>query len=365
MGQEVSEGDAIIELTLSEAAAAKPVSDTQTSQEPATPAAQPADKIDQADHQYDTDLLVIGSGPGGYTAAFRAADLGLNVTLIERYSTIGGVCLNVGCIPSKALLHAAKVIEESKDAEDFGLTFNAPEIDLQKLLNWKSGVVSGLTGGLAQLAKQRKVKIVNGFAKFTSDHAVSVESDGKHDTISFKNAVIAAGSRAVKIPGFPYDDPRLIDSTGALALSDIPETMLVIGGGIIGLEMATVYHALGTKICVVEMMDALIPGADKDLVRPLQRRIQKQYENIWLKTKVTGIEAQDDGLKVSFEGAKAPETALFDRVLVAIGRTPNGATIDADKAGVKVSERGFIEVDALQKTNVPHIFAIGDLVGQP
>jgi len=374
IGQEVSQGNAIVELQLSDSpagAATPPESDalesstTDGSVSISTTVQQNTLVTDADSGEYDADLIVIGSGPGGYTAAFRAADLGLKTILIERYDRLGGVCLNVGCIPSKALLHAAKVIEEAQDASDFGLSFAAPKIDTNKLLSWKAGIVGNLTGGLAQLAKQRKVMVVNGTAQFASDHRIEVKTDQGTETFSFKQAIIAAGSQAVKIPGFPYDDPRLIDSTGALEMQGVPNSMLVIGGGIIGLEMATVYHALGSKISVVEMMDALIPGADKDLVRPLQRKIAKQYDNIWLKTRVTGIEAQKQGLKVSFEGPKAPESQLFDKVLVAVGRSPNGAKLDAGKAGVQVTERGLIEVDDQQRTNVPHIYAIGDLVGQP
>jgi dihydrolipoamide dehydrogenase len=372
IGQEVKAGDAIVEVEVSaeqntiEATAPADTTTTQTKTEPAT--RDPAENTKpspQSDEEYDSDLVVIGSGPGGYSAAFRAADLGLKTLLVERYPVIGGVCLNVGCIPSKALLHAAKVIEEAHDAEGFGLSFGKQEIDIEKLLDWKSGIVSKLTGGLTQLAKQRKVTVVQGVASFTSAHGIEVASNGKTQGISFKQAIIAAGSQAIQIPGFPNDDPRLIDSTGALAMDDMPSSMLVIGGGIIGLEMATVYHALGCQISVVEMMDALIPGADPDLVRPLQRKISKQYENIWLGTRVTGIEAQENGLEVSFDGAKAPDTQTFDRVLVAVGRSPNGAKLMAENAGVKVTERGFIEVDNQQRSNVPHIFAIGDLVGQP
>ncbi len=368
IGQEVNAGEAIVELTVStEQVETGTVAEVDT-----TPEVEAVETTEtkagvstDTDGEYDADVVVIGSGPGGYTAAFRAADLGLKTILIERYPIIGGVCLNVGCIPSKALLHAAKVIEEAEDAENFGVSFGKAKIDTEKLLSWKAGIVKKLTGGLGQLAKQRKVNVVQGLARFTSDHSIAVSSEESTQSISFNQAIIAAGSQAVKIPGFPDDDPRLIDSTGALAMEDVPSSMLVIGGGIIGLEMATVYHALGCKISVVEMMDALIPGADPDLVRPLQRKINKQYENIWLNTKVTGIEALKAGLKVSFEGAKAPETQIFDKVLVAVGRSPNGAKLDADKAGIRVTERGFIEVDDQQRTNVPHIFAIGDLVGQP
>jgi dihydrolipoamide dehydrogenase len=374
IGQEVNAGEPIVELSLAsgqpgdkseETPPAGEASSEQISPKPAQTTASPSVASDDTGAEYDAEVIVIGSGPGGYTAAFRAADLGLKTILVERYPIIGGVCLNVGCIPSKALLHAAKVIEEAEDAENFGINFGKAKIDTDKLLSWKSGIVNKLTGGLAQLAKQRKVKVVQGIASFTSDHSINVVSGDNTQSLSFKHAIIAAGSQAVKISSFPDDDPRLIDSTGALAMEEIPGSMLVIGGGIIGLEMATVYHALGCKVSVVEMMDALIPGADPDLVRPLQRKISKQYENIWLSTRVTGIEAQNKGLKVNFEGKKAPESETFDRVLVAVGRSPNGAKLDADKAGVDVTERGFIDVDNQQRTNVPHIFAIGDLVGQP
>jgi dihydrolipoamide dehydrogenase len=374
IGQEVNAGEPIVELSLAseqpddESEETPPAGEASSEQKPPKPAqttSSPSVALDDTGAEYDAEVIVIGSGPGGYTAAFRAADLGLKTILVERYPIIGGVCLNVGCIPSKALLHAAKVIEEAEDAENFGINFGKAKIDTDKLLFWKSGIVNKLTGGLAQLAKQRKVKVVQGIASFTSDHSINVVSGDNTQSFSFKHAIIAAGSQAVKIPGFPDDDPRLIDSTGALAMEEVPGSMLVIGGGIIGLEMATVYHALGSKISVVEMMDALIPGADPDLVRPLQRKISKQYENIWLSTRVTGIEAQKKGLKVNFESKKAPESETFDRVLVAVGRSPNGAKLAADKAGVEVTERGFIEVDNQQRTNVPHIFAIGDLVGQP
>ncbi len=324
-----------------------------------------ADSHDESAPDTDIDVVVIGSGPGGYTAAFRAADLGLKIVLIERYPNLGGVCLNVGCIPSKALLHSAKVIDDAKDANQFGISFNQPKVDIKQLGVWKNSVVSSLTGGLAKLAKQRKVTVIQGFATFSSPHSLSVEHEGKTQSIDFKHAIIAAGSTSVKVPDFPHDDPRLIDSTGALLLDDIPKKLLIIGGGIIGLEMATVYHALGSQVSVVEMMDGLMSGADPDLVRPLQRRITKQYEHIWLNTKVTAIKAQKSGLKVHFEGDKAPDSAIFDKVLVAVGRSPNGKVINAKAAGVDVTDRGFIEVDDQQRTNQSHIFAIGDLVGQP
>jgi dihydrolipoamide dehydrogenase len=315
----------------------------------------------------NTQVVVLGSGPGGYTAAFRAADLGLNVVLIERYPTLGGVCLNVGCIPSKALLHTAKVITEAEETANHGVTFSAPNIDLDALRNWKSNdVVAKLTGGLAQMAKQRGVTVVVGVGAFTSANQISVtDNDGKITTIGFENAIIAAGSHATKFPNAP-DDERIMDSTGALALADIPKRMLVIGGGIIGLEMGTVYDALGTKVSVVEFMDGLVQGCDRDLVRPLQKRMEKRFEAIMLSTKVSKIEAKQDGIHVSFDGEDAPkENQVYDRVLVSIGRRPNGKNIGAELAGVAVDERGFIAVDKQMRTNVAHIFAIGDIVGQP
>ena len=311
------------------------------------------------------EVLVLGAGPGGYTAAFRAADLGKQVVLIEKHTKLGGVCLNVGCIPSKALLHVAKVISEAEDVAHHGVTFAKPTIDIDGLRNWKESIIKKLTGGLTALARQRKVQVVQGSAKFTSPNHVAVEiKDGKK-TISFDTAIIAAGSSVARIPGFPYDDPRIIDSTGALQLQDVPKRLLIIGGGIIGLEMATVYEALGSKITVVELMDQLMPGADKDLVKPLHKRIEKRYEAIYLKTKVSKIEAQKSGLKVTFEGEQAPEPQLYDRVLMAVGRRPNGRDIAADAAGVTVNERGFIPVNIQMRTNVPHIYAIGDIVGDP
>lgn len=312
------------------------------------------------------EVVVLGGGPGGYTAAFRAADLGRQVVLVERYPVLGGVCLNVGCIPSKALLHAAKVIQEAQESSSFGLNFGSPNVDLDKLRDWKNKVVKTLTTGLAGLAKQRKVSIVNGVGKFSSDRMLQVETADGTKTVSFDHAIIAAGSQPVQIPGFPHDDPRMMDSTDALELAEVPKRLLIIGGGIIGLEMATVYHALGSKITVVELMDQIIPGCDADLVKPLYQRIKKQYENIFLKTKVTRIEAKSEGLQVYFEGGEgAPESDLFDRILVAVGRKPNGNLIGAENAGVKVDDKGFIPVDTCQRTNVPHIYAIGDIVGNP
>ena len=313
------------------------------------------------------EVVVLGSGPGGYTAAFRAADLGKQVVLIERYSTLGGVCLNVGCIPSKALLHTAKVITEAEETAYHGVTFSAPNVDLEQLRNWKANdVVGKLTAGLSSMAKQRAVTVVQGLGKFTGPNQIAVTSaDGKITTVSFDNAIIAAGSQATKFPGAP-DDERIMDSTGALALADIPKRMLVIGGGIIGLEMGTVYDALGTQVSVVEFTDGLVQGCDRDLVRPLQKRMEKRFESIMLSTKVAKMEAKKDGIHVSFEGEGAPkQSQVYDRVLVSIGRKPNGKNIGVENAGVAVNEWGFINVDKQMRTNVAHIFAIGDIVGQP
>jgi dihydrolipoamide dehydrogenase len=315
--------------------------------------------------QLKTEVLVLGGGPGGYTAAFRAADLGKQVTLVERYPVLGGVCLNVGCIPSKTLLHVAAVLNEAEEISPAGISFAKPDIDLGKLRDWKNNVSSQLTVGLAALAKQRNITIIKGTGRFVSDTQVLVEDGSDTQSIEFTQAIIAVGSQPVKIPSFPNDDPRLMDSTDALNLEDIPNKLLIIGGGIIGLEMATVFSALGSKITVVEMQDQIIPGCDKDLVRPLMQRIKKQYDNIFLETQVKNIEATEDGLKVSFAGKDAPETDVFDKVLVAVGRRPNGLLIDADKAGVNVDERGFISVDKQQRSNVKHIFAIGDVTGNP
>jgi dihydrolipoamide dehydrogenase len=310
-------------------------------------------------------MLVLGSGPGGYTAAFRAADIGLDTVLVERYASLGGVCLNVGCIPSKALLHAAAVIDEAKHASDYGVSFGEPKIDLDALRSYKEKVVGQLTKGLAGMAKQRKVRVVAGTGKFISANELEVTGEGGTQLIRFEQCIIAAGSQAVKLPGFPWDDKRVMDSTDALELAEIPKKLLVVGGGIIGLEMATVYRALGSEVTVVEFLDQLMPGADPDLVKPLADRLKKQGVAVYLKTKAAGTEALKEGIKVSFEGEKAPEAQVFDRVLVAVGRSPNGGKIAADKAGVGVTDRGFIPVDRQMRTNVPHIFAIGDLVGNP
>jgi len=310
-------------------------------------------------------IVVLGAGPGGYTAAFRAADLGLDTVLIERYPSLGGVCLNVGCIPSKALLHAAAVIDEAAHATDYGVTFGKPTIALDVLRDYKTKVVGKLTGGLAGMCRQRKVRVVTGVGRFVSANEIEVVNGGERKLVRFEQCIIAAGSQALKLPGFPWDDPRMMDSTDALELTDIPKKLLVVGGGIIGLEMATVYHALGSEVTVVELMEQLMPGTDTDLVKPLADRLKKQGVAIHLKTKVAKVEASKKGLTATFEGEKAPDATVFDRVLVAVGRAPNGGKLDAAKAGVNVSERGFIAVDRQMRTNVPHIFAIGDLVGNP
>ncbi|PSV43823.1 dihydrolipoyl dehydrogenase [Photobacterium indicum] len=309
-------------------------------------------------------VVVLGAGPAGYSAAFRCADLGLETVLIERYSTLGGVCLNVGCIPSKALLHVAKVIEEAKAMADHGIVFGEPQTDISKIRLWKEKVVNQLTGGLGGMAKMRKVTVVNGFGKFTGPNSIVVEGE-ETTTINFDNAIIAAGSRPIKLPFIPHEDPRIWDSTDALELNEVPEKLLVMGGGIIGLEMGTVYHALGSKIDVVEMFDQVIPAADKDIVKVYTKRIKNKF-NLMLETKVTAVEAKEDGIYVSMEGKKAPaEPIRYDAVLVAIGRVPNGQLFDAGVAGIEVDERGFIHVDKQMRTNVPHIHAIGDIVGQP
>jgi dihydrolipoamide dehydrogenase len=327
----------------------------------APPGTQAAEKTEQAERS--TKLLVLGAGPGGYTAAFRAADLGLQVTLVERSPALGGVCLNVGCIPSKALLHAAKVIDDAEAMSAHGITFGAPAIDLPRLRAWKASVVKKLTGGLKVLAKQRKVDVVQGSARFVSAHVVEVKSDTGTTRIRFEQCIIAVGSEATRLPGLP-EDPRVMDSTGALELPAAGK-LLIIGGGIIGLEMACVYAALGSRVSVVELLPQLIPGCDADLVRPLEKRIRARYEQILTATKVVKVEALPEGLRVTFAGDKAPAPQLFDRVLVAVGRVPNGAFIGADAAGIAVSDRGFIPVDKQLRTNVPHIFAVGDVARPP
>ena len=313
------------------------------------------------DATHSAQLVVIGSGPGGYTAAFRAADLGMNVILIERWPVLGGVCLNVGCIPSKALLHAAKVIDDAEAMADHGVVFGKPTIDAKKLRGWKNEVVGKLTGGLSTMARQRKVQVITGVAKFESANRLRLDND---ETVDFENCIIAAGSEPVMLPNLP-DDPRIVDSTGALEIGSIPQRLLVVGGGIIGLEMACVYNALGTEVSVVELMDQLMPGTDKDLLRPFVKIVKDRYDAIMLKTKVTGMRATVPGIEVTFEGDKAPSVGVYDRVLVAIGRRANGDKLDAQNAGVQVDERGIIEVDRQMRTNVSHIFAIGDLAGGP
>jgi dihydrolipoamide dehydrogenase len=382
VGDTVSEGSVILMLESSQAqpssspsltgggmAAASTASHSTSSPLPNPPPMGEGTNVSLREPKFKGDLhaevVVLGAGPGGYTAAFRAADLGKQVILIERDDNLGGVCLNVGCIPSKALLHVAKVITEAEEVSHHGVTFAQPKIDINKIRSWKESVIGKLTGGLAGLAKQRKVQVVHGEGKFSSTNSIVVNSKDGQKTITFDHAIIAAGSSVARIPGFPYDDPRIIDSTGALALQDIPNRMLIIGGGIIGLEMATVYDALGSKISVVELMDQLIPGADRDLVKPLHNRIAKRYEAIYLKTKVSKIEAKKEGMFVTFEGDNAPAPQLYDRVLMAVGRRPNGREINAEAAGVTVNERGFIPVNKQQHTNIPHIYAIGDIVGDP
>lgn len=310
-----------------------------------------------------TEVVVIGSGPGGYTAAFRAADLGKKVVLIERYESLGGVCLNVGCIPSKALLHTAQIINEAKESKHLGVSFNKPKIDIDAVRQNKDDVVSKLTSGIKSLAKARGVQVINGYGKFISSTQIKI--DDSDEIIEFENAIIAAGSRVTKPSVFPFDNPRVMDSTDALDLADVPKRLLIVGGGIIGLEMATVYNALGSEITVVEFSNQLIVAADKDIVNPLFKRIKKQYANILLDTKVASMEAQDNGIKVGFKGRSAPTFDTFDKVLVSIGRTPNGKLIDCEKAGVNVDDRGFIPVDKQMKTNVENIYAVGDIIGQP
>ncbi len=378
VGDKVAKGSLI--LLVEAAASAEVPAKKEVSIEAAAievkPAATPvATAVNLGAADLHAEVVVLGSGPGGYTAAFRAADLGKKVVLIERYSTLGGVCLNVGCIPSKALLHTAKVITEAEETARHGVTFGAPQVDLEQLRNWKANdVVGKLTSGLAAMAKQRNVATVQGVGRFTSPNQMTVTAeDGKVTTISFDNAIIAAGSQATKFPGVAPDfanDERIMDSTGALALADVPKRMLVIGGGVIGLEMGTVYDALGSKVSVVEFTDGLIQGCDRDLVRPLQKRMEKRFESIMLNTKVANIEPKKDGIHVTFEGvngnADAPKgIEVYDRVLVSIGRRPNGKNIGAENAGVAVDDYGFIAVDKQMRTNVPHIFAIGDIVGQP
>jgi dihydrolipoamide dehydrogenase len=375
LGDEVSEGHVIATLEVAEAGAAatpaaapKPAPPAPTPVAAATPAAAPAPKAASSDGtpaDHRCQLVVIGAGPGGYTAAFRAADLGLDVVLIERYPTLGGVCLNVGCIPSKALLHTAAVIQEAKHMDAVGVSFGAPKIDVDKLRGYKEKVIGTLTKGLAGMAKQRKVRVLQGTASFVSPNELDIAGAEGTQRLAFEKAIIAAGSQPVKLPGFPWGDPRVMDSTDALQLADIPKNLLVVGGGIIGLEMACVYAGLGSAVTVVELGPQLMPGADLDLVKPLADLLKSRGVIVHLNTKVPEVVAKPDGLHARLEGEKAPSSAAFDRVLVSVGRSPNGAKLAAEKAGVQVTERGFIPVDRQMRTNVPHIFAIGDLVGQP
>ena len=363
IGDTVSTGDvvAIVEASEEVAAEPEPAAEPAQAQTRAADEKQPAVGEASGDATHSAQLVVIGAGPGGYTAAFRAADLGMDVILVERWDVLGGVCLNVGCIPSKALLHAAKVVDDAAEMAEHGIDFGKPTIDAMKLREWKNEVVGKLTGGLEQLAKQRKVRVVHGIAKFESPTSLVLDNG---ETIAFEKCIIAAGSEPVKLPGLP-DDPRIVDSTGALELHPLPKRLLVVGGGIIGLEMACVYAALGVKVSVVELMDQLMPGTDKDLLRPFLKVVKPRYEAIMTSTKVTGMRATTPGIEVSFEGKDAPETGVYDRVLVAVGRRANGDKLDAGKAGVTVNDRGVIEVDKQMRTNVDHIFAIGDLVPGP
>ena len=374
VGGQVSEGDVIALVEVAAHAAATPPVAVKTAPASASPAlAAPVAATHSGAADLECDVLVLGAGPGGYSAAFRAADLGLNVVLVERYATLGGVCLNVGCIPSKALLHNVAVLEEAQHLAANGIKFAAPEIDLDLLRGYKDKVIGKLTGGLAGMAKARKVNVVRGEGRFLDAYHLQVEATegsgadktGNTQVVRFKHAIIAAGSRVVNLPFIPQDS-RIIDSTGALALATLPQKMLIIGGGIIGLEMATVYSALGARLDVVEMMDGLMQGPDRDLVKVWEKKNAHRFDNILTRTKTVGVDAKPDGIYVTFEGDKAPaEPQRYDLVLVAAGRAPNGKLIDADKAGVAITERGFIEVDKQQRTNVPHIYAIGDVVGQP
>jgi dihydrolipoamide dehydrogenase len=372
VGDKVNEGTVLLTLEAAEAAAtpaapAAAPAPAPAAPSPASPAPtpQPASYAGGAD--LECDLLVLGAGPGGYSAAFRAADLGLKTVLVERYPTLGGVCLNVGCIPSKALLHVAAVMDEASHFAELGIEFGPPKVDLSKLLAHKNKVVGKLTGGLSAMAKMRKVTVVQGTGEFADPHHLKVSmADGKTQTLKFRNAIIAAGSEAVKLPFLPKDDPRVVTSTGALELRQQPKRMLIVGGGIIGLEMGTVYSTLGARLDVVEMLDGLMQGADRDLVKVWQKMNARRFDNVMLKTKTVGAEATAEGIRVRFEGEAAPkEPQLYDLVLQAVGRVPNGKRIGAEKAGVAVGDRGFIPVDAQMRTNVPHIFAIGDIVGQP
>jgi dihydrolipoamide dehydrogenase len=377
VGDKVKQGSNILVIELNASVEKSPKAESKTEVKPEAKVdtkkesppeitAQPVAKKSDATSTHETQVVVLGSGPGGYTAAFRAADLGMKVMLIERYDTLGGVCLNVGCIPSKALLHTAKVITEAEETAAHGVSFGKPNIDLEKIRHWKANdVVGKLTQGLSAMAKQRQVTVIQGVGEFTSPHQIKVtKADGQTETIGFEYCIIAAGSQATKFPGVK-DDPRIMDSTGALELKDIPKRFLIVGGGIIGLEMGTVYDALGSKVSVVELSDGLIQGCDRDLVRPLQKRMEQRFEKIMLNTKVTSIEPKADGIHVGFETEGKSESDIYDRVLIAIGRRPNGKAIKAELVGVTVTDQGFIPVDKQMRTNVSHIFAIGDIVGQP
>ncbi|MFB3100807.1 MAG: dihydrolipoyl dehydrogenase, partial [Gammaproteobacteria bacterium] len=364
VGDKVSQGELILTMEL-EGEVEAATEDTITHEEVTVSNEEPQainTKIEKGDKH--CEVVVLGGGPGGYTAAFRAADLGKQTILIERYETLGGVCLNVGCIPSKALLHIAKVISEVDELKEQGIDLGTSNVDIKSVREFATNIVNKLTTGLKAMAKQRKVKVVHGTGKFVSPNMIEVDNGTSKTTISFEHAIIAAGSQPASIPSFP-DDPRIMDSTGALLLDEIPERLLVIGGGVIGLEMATVYEALGSKITVVEMLDALISECDKDIIRPLQKRIKKRYENIYLSTAVTKIKATKKHLEVSFDGKKAPKSDQFDAILLSVGRRANGLKIGAENAGINVNEQGFVPVDDQQRTNVQNIFAIGDIVGQP
>jgi len=368
IGDTVSEGSIILTLEpITDSTDSPPYTKKDTKAEIAPPLASPTSTQSTSIPRGDihADVAILGAGPGGYTAAFRAADLGKKVILIERYPVLGGVCLNVGCIPSKALLHMAKVVTDAEETIHAGVNFNTPKLELDKLRKWKESIIEKLTNGLTALAKKRNVEVIQGNGKFITPNMISVNTPNGQKTVSFEYCVIAAGSSVVHPPGIIQNDPRIIDSTGALELEDIPKRMLIIGGGIIGLEMATIYDAFGSKVSVVEMKDQLISGADKDLIKPLYRRIKKRYEAIYLKTKVSEINPQKDGLKVTFEGEESPGTQTYDRILVAVGRRPNGHAIEVENAGVHVTKQGFIPVDNQLRTNVPNIFGIGDIVGEP
>ena len=377
VGDKVKQGSNILVIELNESVVKPQKAETpkevkaetkvETKKEaPQQAVSQTVTKKSDVQSTHEAEVVVLGSGPGGYTAAFRAADLGKKVVLIERYSTLGGVCLNVGCIPSKALLHTAKVITEAEETALHGVSFGEPKIDLEKIRHWKANdVVGKLTQGLSAMAKQRGVTVLEGVGEFTTSHQIKVtKRDGQTETVGFEHCIIAAGSQSTKFPGVK-DDPRIMDSTGALELKDIPKRFLIVGGGIIGLEMGTVYDALGSKVSVVELSDGLIQGCDRDLVRPLQKRMEQRFEKIMLNTKVTSIEPKPDGIHVEFESEGKLETQIYDRVLIAIGRRPNGKAIKAELAGVTVTDQGFIPVDKQMRTNISHIFAIGDIVGQP